>query len=117
MRRQTSKTHSGGKGYSFNAGYPCATFTISKPTVMTWPGRRTTYCSSSRRFGSPFALAGLDELQELDLADNQLSTVIGVLRKLPALRHCRLARNPLPGEQISQLRSELPEVEFITSER
>jgi len=50
--------------------------------------------------GSPFALAGLDELQELDLADNQLSTVIGVLRKLPALRHCRLA-----GERLAERES------------
>ena len=64
----------------------------------------------------PMALTGLDKLQELDLADNQLRTVIGVLRKLPSLRYCWLAGNPIPEEEISQLRSELPHVEFIIAQ-
>jgi len=64
----------------------------------------------------PMALAELDDLEDLDLADNQLSTVIGVLRKLPSLRHCWLAGNALPAEEIGQLQSELPHVEFTFSQ-
>lgn len=61
----------------------------------------------------PMAMAELDELEELDLADNQLSTVIDVVRKLPGLRHCWLAGNPLAEDEISQLRREMPQVEFL----
>ncbi|MCX6927366.1 MAG: SMI1/KNR4 family protein [Verrucomicrobia bacterium] len=61
----------------------------------------------------PMALAQLDELEDLDLADNQLGTVIDLLRKLPSLRHCRLTGNPVSPEEISLLRSELPQVEII----
>ena len=55
----------------------------------------------------PMALAQLDELAELDLADNQFNTVIGVLGKMPALRYCWLAGNPIAPEEINQLRSKL----------
>lgn len=65
----------------------------------------------------PMTLTGLDELQELDLTDNQLSTVIGVLLKMPSLRYCWLAGNPIPGEEISQLRSELSQGEFIIAQQ
>lgn len=61
----------------------------------------------------PMALTELDELEELDLADNQLITVIGALRKLPALRFCCLAGNPLSPEELNQLRNELPQIEII----
>ncbi|HYG36231.1 MAG TPA: SMI1/KNR4 family protein [Clostridia bacterium] len=64
----------------------------------------------------PMALTELDGLKELDLADNQLNTVIDVLQKLPGLRYCWLAGNPLSGEEINQLQSELPEVEFVFAE-
>jgi len=57
-------------------------------------------------------LAELDELEELDLAENQLSTVIGVLRRLPGLRYCWLTANPISAEEINQLQSELPNVQF-----
>jgi hypothetical protein len=60
----------------------------------------------------PAALAELDELEDLDLADNQLSNVLDVLRELPRLRSCALAGNRLPGDEMDQLRSELPSVEF-----
>jgi hypothetical protein len=59
----------------------------------------------------PMALAELDELEDLDLGDNQLSTVIGVLRKLPSLRFCALAGNPLPAEELDQLRAGLPQLQ------
>lgn len=63
------------------------------------------------------ALAELNELEALDLADNQLSTVIGVLRNLPALRRCWLAGNPLAEGELNELRRELPRVEFIAEQR
>jgi hypothetical protein len=65
----------------------------------------------------PMALAELDDLEELDLADNQLTTVIDVIRKLPGLRHCWLAGNPIPVEEINQLRNESPQVESMTAQR
>ena len=63
----------------------------------------------------PMALTELDELEELDLADNQLSTVIGVLRRMPGLRYCWLTGNPLSPEEVNQLQSELPHVQFTFS--
>ncbi len=62
------------------------------------------------------ALTELDELEDLDLAGNQLNTVIDVLRKLPSLRRCTLANNPLSPEEISQLQGELPHVEFTLTQ-
>jgi Leucine-rich repeat (LRR) protein len=59
----------------------------------------------------------LDELQDLDLSDNQLSTVIDVLRKLPALRYCQLTGNPIAPEEIAQLQSALSHVEFTVDSR
>jgi hypothetical protein len=58
------------------------------------------------------ALAELDELAELDLAEHQLSTVIAVLRRLPNLRFCALPGNPPPAKELTQLRRELPQLEI-----
>ncbi len=63
----------------------------------------------------PAELAGLDELEELDLADNRLTTAIDILLKLPALRYCCLARNPLSAVEAEKLHAQLPHVALVFS--
>ena len=52
----------------------------------------------------------------MHLDDNPLGTVISVLRRLSALRTCRLEGNPLSDVELKQLPSEPPQVKFSVAQ-
>jgi hypothetical protein len=60
----------------------------------------------------PMALANLADLEELDLGNNQLTSVIAIIRELPNLRYCTVNGNPISPDELDQLKSEFPNVEI-----
>lgn len=62
----------------------------------------------------PMSMANLEDMTDLDLAANQISTAIGVLKRLAGLRFCNLSGNPISPEEIHRLRDELPDLELTS---